>query len=136
MKKSSKIWKIEKFRPRFIEGVSWEIFYGDPFREDKQLIYETELDCLLDIVTEPENFGLKVYKHQSKIVREADYQSEIEVALILKGSARWCSESVAHSREYIEKLDLNSYKFINQEHPHYIKMYKETVYHWVEAFLQ
>ena len=135
MKKSAKIWKIEKFRPRFREGLSWEIFYGDPIREDKQLIYETELDCLLDIVTEPENSGLKVYKHQSKSVEEVDYQSEIEVALILKGSTRWCSESVAHSREYIEKLEPNTYNFIYPENP-YNKLYKRTVYHWVEAFLQ
>jgi len=135
MKKSAKIWKIEKFKPLFAEGMSWDYAHREPVLVERQFVYDSELDCLLDIVKEPDNIELKVYRHQTKTETCDDLPSEIEYALILMGCARWASESVAYTRDYIDKLNPKDYKFFLEEDP-YTKIYDTTVYHWVEAFLQ
>jgi hypothetical protein len=138
MRKSSKIWKIEKFGHEFYSGQCITITRTkSPI--DVQLIYESELDCLLDIVTEPENRGLKVYKHQSKEICDVDLKTKKQFVLLRqKDNDYYCS----YSRYYeLEKAnDLISagthelaFKFLEDSE---YDSYERTVYHWVEAFLQ
>lgn len=135
MKKSSKIWKIVKYGHEFKSGYLFDTNYNLPFIESVQHIYNTELDCLLDIVTEPDNNGLKVYKHQTVAIDEIDWGSCIEYAYIKMNEDKWCFESRAYSKEEIEKMDPKSYK-LTWPDLGYRKSYTKTVYHWVEAFMQ
>lgn len=103
--------------------------------EHTQFVYDTELDCLLDIVTEPENQGLKVYKHQAVTTVEP-YGEIVEFGAIQKlPRFEWDYEYNYYSKEEILKLPEGSYEFLIKDHP-YTKSQPHIVYHWVEAFLQ
>lgn len=148
MKKSSKIWKIEKYGHEFKSGCSVDGCYSYfPRILSRQFIYNTELDCLLDIVTEQENNDLKVYKHQTVEKTNIDRDSCIEYAYIklnnekLSDVCSYLSDvfsyciSIAYSRDEIEKMDPNSYRLTWPEMD-YQQSYTKTVYYWVEAYLQ
>lgn len=134
MKKSSKIWKIVKYGHQFYEGEYLTSGVGS-FAEDCQFIFNTELDCLLDIVTEPDNQGLKVYKHQT-VTTEEPFGDVVEYAAIrLLPRKPWTYDYYHHSKEHISNLPEGSYEFLSDD-PTYHKSQKKTVYHWVEAFMQ
>ena len=135
MKKASKIWKIEKYGHEFKSGYPFETCCVLPFIVNRQFIYNTELDCLLDIVTGPECNGLKVYKHQVVEKVEIDWDSCIEYAYFKTKKDAWGFESKAYSKEEIEKMDSTSYN-LTWPDLGYQKSYTKTAYHWVEAFLQ
>lgn len=135
MKKSSKIWKIEKYGHEFKSGYDINSCFMLPTIENCQIIYNTELDCLLDIVTEPENNGLKVYRHQTVEEVVIDRDSCIEYAYIRNKDYSLSFASKSYSKDEIEKMDDDSNKLTFPEMG-YKKSYTKTVYHWVEAYLQ
>lgn len=134
MKKSSKIWKIVKYGHSYYSGQYVMSNFG-PYAISIQNIYDTELDCLLDIVTEPDNHGLKVYKHQGREVGEIDLTSKKEFMLITPSTERWSFESKYHTKEEVDAMDPSTFKITYPDDP-MIESYEKTVYHWVDAFLQ
>lgn len=135
MIKASKTWKIEKyghvsFSGRRISSIP------NIFPEHTQLLYDTELDCLLDIVTEPSNHGLKVYRHQY-IPTTNNTGDAIKYIAIRKLPI--ITESDRHfihlTEEEVEDLPVNSFEF---GHPVLSTIISQpfTIHYWVEAFLQ
>lgn len=138
MIKSSKIWKIESIDYNAYNGITVEDFYRFSPKIDTQFIYDTELDCLLDIVTEPENNGLKVYKHQIRVDERIENGSEKIYIPIRKKHIDGYSYSRGTSilwekNDFIENKS-NDYEmsFGNSE----FKDYMRVKYYWVEAFMQ
>ena len=131
MKKSSKIWKIEK------KGYPNRGDCGPRFVESTQLIYKTELDCLLDIATDPGNVGLKVYEHQYKEETTQDLNSG-KMFGIVTGRGEYSFERYLQPKEKIESdLDLELWKQVTwYDGNEYLKLYTQTVEHWVEVFMQ
>jgi hypothetical protein len=65
MVKVRKLWKIETTLYPYKHGdKKYYLDTESKLNSRTEYIYPTELDCLLDAVTEPEYSGLKVYKHQ------------------------------------------------------------------------
>lgn len=140
MKKSSKIWKIEKLKLNVCSGMSYEYYLHNQYRVVScQLIYETELDCVLDIATDVSNNGLKVYKHQSLIKEEFDLNTEeyypIEIVDHPNDIKQLCfgKTVLILSKEDLEK-ETREYKHLYDGIP--IKVSEKTHYHWVEVFMQ
>lgn len=139
MIKSSKIWKIESVGYELRNGATLEESYRYSPKIDTQFIYDTELDCLLDIVTEPENNGLKVYKHQIRVDERIENGSEkIYVPIRKKNLDAGCSYThripiLWEKNDFIDNKS-NDYEisFDNSE----FKDYMRVKYYWVEAFMQ
>lgn len=135
MIKASKIWKIEKVEHPYFSGQYFSSYLYLP-KTLTQLVYNTELDCLLDIVTEPQYSGMKVYKHQCIEITETDEDSLVEFALIKPVKARWLNESCYDDRESIMKRSSDSFVYVHDEPNRWIQSKTKTIYHWVEAFMQ
>ena len=141
MTKSTKIWKIEYYDYSIRIGLGLGIHSSMmtyPINTD--YIFETELDCVLDIVTEPSNHGLKVYKHQLRVVEYKDLDSAIECSpiyypLIEDFDLLIYEEPKYQTREYIEKLEKNTYRFLLDKEE-YAKFYKYRKEYWVDCFMQ
>ena len=102
------------------------------------------MDCLLDIVTEPDNQGLKVYSHKVREERiELPELSEKLIMVRMKvhndDNFAYYSYSCSYTRKYYEA---NLEKFEDYEEVDYewakndyiLKYY--DVQYWVEAFMQ
>jgi hypothetical protein len=137
MKKSRKLWKIETIDHQLYNGVNieWGSVYAKPYI---QLMYDSELDCLLDIVTDECNHGLKVYKHQV-VVEDVEMSETLKVfrLMTLSGDgAEWELEKVHKfwDEEGIQTLDE---RWITPSwNPPPINSYIIKKYYWVEAYMQ
>lgn len=107
-------------------------------------IYKSELDCLLDIVTEPENHELKVYSH--KIREERINFPELSEKVIMVQKKKPQDYDYRHSGQYMSVMhtvkyyEKNSEKFSNYEKVEWVKddlfLGYYDIQYWVEAFMQ
>lgn len=109
-----------------------------------QLIYDTELDCILDIVTEPDNVGLKVYKHQVITESVRDESTLLKYAYFKRVPKNdfdfdyWAYFTEDGIKEYNLKHPDNQYEnpYSDLENQYLIESYECEIRYWVEAFLQ
>jgi hypothetical protein len=137
MKKSSKIWKIENIGYPIYDGCNL-LYTKDNSIQSVQKLYDTELDCLLDIVTEPENVGLKVYKHQTVVDKQKNISSAREYVIVRKSKHEYDFYYYCYFKDTFETMeDKNTYEMANELGDSSSNIaYTFTSYHWVEAFLQ
>jgi hypothetical protein len=138
MKKSSKIWKIVDIAYPVYSG-QLLLFVNHPLFKDgiknTQLIYDSDLDCLLDIVTDTDNQGLKVYRHKNRVEKEPVLSSAKTLLVV---------EPKVKKYEFTSECmywDLKDFETIKETHvisesfgEFEVFEYKE--YHWVDAYMQ
>jgi hypothetical protein len=138
MNKSSKIWKIVKRGHIADDGQSCYYVAFKRIVDSEQLVYDSVMDCVLDIVTDEVNHGLKVYKHQERVETIRDENSKILVYPMKKVIGEGSKWDVPETmRKYVYQDSLGAALvdgWSNDGDP--IESHTYTEYHWVEVFMQ
>lgn len=125
MIKVRKLWKIEtKPYPHKHGDVVYTSHISKWYDNVKiEYLYSTELDCLLDAVTEPEYSGLKVYRHQvvSEMYRREtrgwwmyDFKLNMGVSYHVYSKDELIKEGnpLAESGKFEEKFDYTTHYYV------------------------
>ena len=139
MVKVRKLWKIERrynANLRYHDDWKFHSFEKSFSTKLEEILYPTELDCLLDAVTEPLYTGMKVYKHQTvEEYLQGDYRGRWTWFFNPNRSFLGTEIMYVSEEEYLK--DPNKYVTLSGEKVlEFEDYYDMFIHHYVEVFMQ